>query len=354
MAKPSGYHASVDMGSMENFDDMLNFNPLVMQSPHLTNINEETMNDFGVESSPISPLDAMSGSTFRSRVSSLMDVVNDDSNNYGYYEKVIELILEFSGLNKPIYLDGYLMLHQMVFDIYSKQYNDIWYKYRLPIWLKLLFNQNRINEIEKHYKTNNRSSNYENGKLKWVYCLHDMIYYDEALFTNLLHNYGIPPSLQPLIWYHLSHNHHIATDLDIFSNPLTWNNSDIPMVDSIFDTIFSNNYKDDIVQCTLMKSYVFQPFFHHSNQPFDIRRTINSKNKGKLLPNLYYPQYRYMFYYDLLHVLLKNIWSEFPNKVQEIIYGFWVNIEQETNGDNGWLFGDINNLLDTKLNNCEF
>ena len=369
LAKQSGYHGSMDMGSMD-FDNMLNFksgrnsmsvNPLVMQSsaqsPNLSplqNISEENMNAFA--ESPISPLDMNSAgfTTFKSRVSDIMSTKDEDNDGNTYYDKVIELILEFSGLNAPIYLDGYLMLHQMVFDIYTKQYNDIWYKYRLPIWLNLLFNQDRMSELETHYKTTKTSNNYENGKLKWIYSLHDMIYYDETLFTHLIHNYGIPPSLQSLIWYHLSHNHHIPTDLDIFCDPLTWNNSDAPMIDNIFDVIFNKNYMSDIVQVTLMKSYVFQPHFHHNGHSYDIKRTINSKNKGKLLPNLYYPQYRYVFYYDILHILLKNIWIELPSECQSVIYGFWVNIEQQTNGNNAWLFGDIDNLLSSEINNCEF
>merc|ERR1712154_727191 len=57
---------------------------------------------------------------------------------------------------------------------------------------------------------------------------------------------------------------------------------------------------------------------------------------GKLLPNLYYAQYRYMFLYDILHVLLQNIWSELPPKCRDIIYAKYM----EINGDHQWLFGD--------------
>eukprot|EP01084_Bolivina_argentea_P064285 117268_1 len=352
MIKTSGYHASIDMGSI----DMSNHFGVRNGSMSLNPLNERIASPI---SSPNTPLTLDNNShTFKSMITSihlnLNDVLNDDNSNmYPYYENIIDLILEFSHVNNPLYVDGYLMLHEMVFDIYNNYYNKIWYKYRLNLWLLLLFDQHRINELEKHYKINKTTNNYENGKLKWIYNLHDMIYYDQSLFTHLLHTYGIPPSLKSLIWFHISHNHHIITDLDIFlynTDIESLNIIDMPLVDNVLNNIFNKIYNTDIVQSVLMKAYVFQPFKHHNSHSYDIRRIINGKNKKKLLPNLYNPQNRDIFYYDILYILLQHIWSKLPIECQQIIYQFWAQMQIQTNGNNQWLFGNINVINKLFLN----
>eukprot|EP01083_Nonionella_stella_P082518 227771_1 len=343
--KTSGYFASVDMGS-QDLSELMSINPLIQHGGAMDT------------PPPLSP--ALSVHDI-----DRFDAYDSSDGLYAlYYEQVVDLILEYSGLAEAVYVDGFFQLHEMVFDIYNHSYKNVWHKYRLPLWLKLLFDQSRLNELEKHYGSSNTSNNYEHGRMTWIYNLHDMIYYDETLFTHLIHCYGIPPitALQSLIWFHLSHNHHTCTDLDVFAldQGIQWTQSDVPIVDYILDHIADSIYTDPVQSC-LFKSYVFQPYLHHRAQPNHIQRIMTGKNRRKLLPNLYYPRYRYVFYYNVLQVLLQNIWSELPVQCAAIIYTFWCRLQQETNGNNEWLFGNQNTIDmlltgadEDKLRHCQF
>ena len=313
----------------ENMRDVMVSNPLAKSiSNGFHELNHQ---------SPISPLDV---------------ITKEDVN---VYERVIDIILEFAALTGSIYLDGHLMLHQMVYDIYTNEYNTVWHKYRLPIWLKLLFEEERMNELQNHYREGKRCNNYEHGQLEWIWNLHDMIYYDQTLFTHLVHCYGVPPTLQSLVWYHLSHNHHVCTDLDTFSDECSWKESDAPIVDYILDSMLRQKHKEDEIELILMKSFLFEPLSHHNAHSMNTQNILIRKNKKKMHLNLYYAHYRNEFYFDILHVLLESIWSELPFDCLLKMNEFWQQIEQQTNGNNAWLHGDFETIKGLLVSGeCEF
>ena len=200
------------------------------------------------------------------------------------YGQIIDLILDFGGLSNVRFVSGELLLHQMVEDLYHCRYDTIWYPYRLPIWLELLFDRRRVDKLKQTHDISNES--------EWVYDAQFMIDGQWNLFDHLIHEYGIPPPLRSLMWAHLG------------------------FIDMNRIEIKEEIDRDDLIPPMLQTQWIKQRL---SPSPLQSQR----RRHRKLHPELADERSRNFLCDHLSSVLLNEICRVLPKECRDVVVEFW-------------------------------